>query len=460
MRINILLNIVVITLGTIIFSSCDDEVSSLGSNIRPDKDSIYINTDTVDITAKTISMNNRIYARTPNPVLGVYNDLIFGEVKSDYLTEFYCPKNISFDKRTQTIDSVFIRVYYSNFTGDRAAITGISSYEVNQPLDGNYYTDLNPSTYCNLSKPLGQAFFNIKDSPTTDSMRLVEMKLNNTVGNRFYTEWQNNPGTFENSTKLKAFFPGVYVTNTYGSGLVIEPKYTILDIHYSYKYAETDSIASALFRLSSSPSEVIQMNHAKNDAAGIALLTSNSDPNKSYIKSPAGVYTELTIPLQDIRTKIGAGRKLNAANFKLMGLTEEETDSKMKRPTNLLFVNKDSIANYFEGGKYPKATNDFSSILMQRNSGNNSYEFITTYGSVNSNLASLINHYIENTPSSKTKLEFLVIPVYREVQVLQTQSGYTYKTSGVYNLMSPSSAIFRTDKTNMQLGLIFSEYAK
>lgn len=100
---------------------------------------------------------------------------------------------------------------------------------------------------------------------------------------------------------------------------------------------------------------------------------------------------------------------------------------------------------------------------MERSSTTNIYNFV--YGNIASstvnNIANLINHYMDyykgkdNIPD----LKYLVIPVSTKTQSSTTSSGSSVTMyTNVYNLMTPASAIFRTDVNNMKMGLIFSNY--
>ena len=154
--------------------------------------------------------------------------------------------------------------------------------------------------------------------------------------------------------------------------------------------------------------------------------------------------------------------KLNAANFKIKGFTEEEEKTNLGRPSTLLFINKDSLTNFFSD-RNKNRPDAKTSFVMERSSTTNIYNFV--YGNIASstvnNIANLINHYMDyykgkdNIPD----LKYLVIPVSTKTQSSTTSSGSSVTMyTNVYNLMTPASAIFRTDVNNMKMGLIFSNY--
>ncbi|EGK03002.1 DUF4270 domain-containing protein [Dysgonomonas gadei] len=464
MKIKTLL-ILAITLSTLTFVACDDDLTSLGSSIQPGGDDIFVGSDTLSLTAVTRSFNDSVYARTVYGLLGEYTDPIFGKIKSDYLCEFYCAENSAFAdpyKKGITIDSVRLNTEFTYFTGDTVSPMGLSVYEVTKPLKAFFFTSVNPENYCDMQKLLGQSIFSIQDVPDTiissTRIRTISTNLNLELGQRFYNEWEDSDGaTFKNSNTLKEFFKGVYVTTNFGSGSIINVDYTEFDIHYTYQMKNVantaDSAVAGIFRLPVTP-EVIQMNHVKNSPP--AGMITEGPAEKTYMNTPAGLYTEVTIPLDAIvnAAVAGAGKDavINAANFKMLGNTEEEAKSGLSRPSDILFINKDSLPNFFYNRKLHDAQTSF---VTTRSTTNNSYDF--------GNLASVINHYAkyykEKGVSPLPDLKYLVIPVTATYTQTTNSSGYTVNViTDLYNQMFPTSAILRTEPKDMKMSIIYSKY--
>lgn len=170
------------------------------------------------------------------------------------------------------------------------------------------------------------------------------------------------------------------------------------------------------------------------------------------MKSPAGVYTQLTVPIGEIaeKRKNGNYTVLNSANFKLKGFTEEEVGIGLKRPSTLLMVNKDSIENFFESNN---KVDNITSMVISRDTTSNTYSF--------GNMALTIDYYIDQlskdgkTIQPSDVLKFYLIPV--EYKSSTNSSGVT--ETWVYNTMRPTGAIFRTDEKNMKMSLIQSKYS-
>lgn len=444
-------------LVTFSFIACDDDLNSIGSSVQPSNDGIYVGVDTFYFSAKTVKWDS-IYARTTKGLLGEYNDPIFGNIKSDYLCEFYCPKVITFENRVQSIDSVRLYLEVSGYVGDTISPFGVSVYKVNKELDRNFYTNVNPSKYCDLSKVIGRNTFSLNQFPfrgnSSYKYKMIPIRLEESVGESIYKEYIDNPETFKNSDALKKFFPGIYITTTLGNDVLMNIESTTFAIYYSYMGRNKKNTADSLytkqpFSLSVTP-EVVQMNHVENN--DIDDLSLNNNKNKAYLKTPAGVYTELTIPLKKIATKVGKDTIVNAANFSLTGLTEDEQFSAFNRPTRLLFINKDSVDNFFSQKQLP---DNVTSFLIRRTANGNRYNF--------GNISNLFNFYLkkfrEENNTNVPDLKYLVIPVDEAVSYSTSQTGQTVeRTKYLSNLMRPSSAVLRADSAFIRLPMVFSKY--
>lgn len=445
-----------IGLTTFSFIACDDDLRSIGDSIQPPSDGIFVGVDTFFFSAETIKWDS-VYARTTKGLLGEYNDAVFGNVKSDYLSELYCPRAISFEDRVVSIDSVRLYLEVSSYVGDTISPFGVSVYEVNKKLDRNFYTNIDPSNYCNLSKVIGRntfslSQFNFKGS-STYKYKIIPIPLDKSIGEAMHKEYTSNPGTFTNTDALREFFPGIYVTSTLGSDALMDIEATAFAIYYSYWGRNSKNTADSLytnqaFTLSVTP-EVIQMNHVEHN--NIDDLTVNQK-DKSFLKTPAGVYTQLTIPLSKIASRVGKDTTVNAANFTLTGLTEAEQFSGFNRPSRLLFINKDSVDNFFSKKQLP---DNITSFLVSHTSTGNLYSF--------GNIANLFNHYLnkfrEDANTNISDLKYILIPISEEVTTTISSSGtQVVTTKYVSNLMRPSSSVLRTDAQFMKLPMVFSKY--
>lgn len=431
------------------FASCDDDLNSIGGTIQPPADSISILTDTLAIKARTISMKDSVYARTINGVLGQYEDNLFGTIKSDYLCQFYFPEGGKFQDNLIKIDSVQFAIDFNSYSGDTLAPMGLSVYEATKTIPENFYTNADPTKYIGDNPTLlaseAYTISGAKIVSKTTNQREIIADLGIEFGKRIYNGWKDKK--FTDNTSFNNFFKGTYVTTNFGSGSLIRVLFTSIDIYYKYNDVlgnhdnTADTIRNATFSLTVTP-EVMQLNHIKNKNPDELFVEGTG---ATYLKTPAGVYTEVTFPINQIRENMSkkSFKTINTALFTLKGYTEKESTAKYElgRPTTLLLINKDSIDSFFSQRKLY----DGKTTVIGTRESNNIYNF--------ANISTLINTY-KDMNLTKDPI-FAVIPV--EVAYKTDANGTSYLT-GVFNYMQPATSIIRSDEKNMRLSLIYSKF--
>ncbi|KUK78155.1 MAG: hypothetical protein XD92_0492, partial [Proteiniphilum acetatigenes] len=348
----------------ILTRSCDDTLDPVGFTIQPGMDNLTVGIDTLQLMSRTIQLDS-IYARTTNPVLGEYLDPVFGSIKSGYMGEFYLPKGAGF-KPGATVDSVKAVLSYTTMMGDSLAPMELSVYELNRSLkDAGNYTHINPAEYVDMTKPIGKKVFTGKNNTyhteyyssgyTTQPYKVydIHVDLPMTIGERFLNEY-NKPehGMLNNLNQFRQFFPGLYFTTSFGKSTILNVNTTSLNVHYHYTEAGgsssgEDTVRSDALRLYITP-DVTQINTIRSNNQ--QLLEEND--SHTYVKSPAGVVTEITFPFSEIHHELKS-RALNLANFTLYALPDamENPLVKISPPDYLLLVNRDSLDGFFEKGK-------------------------------------------------------------------------------------------------------------
>lgn len=431
---------------TAFVTSCGDGLDTIGSTIVPEGNIISIATDTVPLKARTIAVDS-VYARTSQGVLGKYEDELFGSIKSDYLCQFYFPeKKDKFKENLVAIDSMLFTVTFNEYIGDDKIPMGLSVYKVNKPLTENFYTNVDPKKYCDFSLPLTSTAYTIKGARIPDSSyptyKQIVAPLDTMIARNIIKG--SYDGTIKDSESFAKFFPGVYVTTSFGGGNLVHVATTTLEIYYKYNHIKGnaagtgDTIRTANYNIDVSP-EVIQLNHIENRNTE-ALFAENS--GAVYLKTPAGVFTEIEIPIKQIADNMAKSGTdmVNSASLRLKGYTEKENFAEFSpaRPANLLFIEKDSLNDFFV---QRKVTNGKTSFLTTRTS-TNTYNF--------SNLSPLIDTYRKK---GVDKVKFVLLPVTISTIAVNGSPVIT----GIYNTMSPTTAILRNGKDDIEFQLIYSK---
>ncbi|OAV73041.1 hypothetical protein Barb6_00601 [Bacteroidales bacterium Barb6] len=442
--------------GIIVLGGCDDEWSSVGTSIQEDGDKISVNVDTFRFEASTVRLDS-VYARTTSGLLGEIYDPVYGMLKSDYISQFYCPEDFRFayTPKGGKIDSVEFRIYYTSWAGDSLVPMRVQVYLIDKPLEKHFYTNVNPADYCNMQKPLGSKAYTAYDRSVPDSVHSaivngeatfhpqINITLPQELGQKFYDETLNNPASFDNQEAFNRFFPGLYVTNTFGSGNVINVDLSYLHIYYSCIVegsAGQDSLVSRMEKFNVTQ-EVIQLNRFQHTDMSSLL---QPDEDFTYLKTPAGVSTRIVIPASQIASAV-KGRILNNVPFEPSAMPQESYDYALTVPPYLLVLPEDSVKSFFENGSIE---DNNTSYLFAYNASTRTYLYSQGQGTSYSvmNLSNLLKYQMENADGKD--LALLAIPVSRQT----TTDGYgNIYTTSLNHYLYPSGVKLRkgTEKRNI-----------
>lgn len=447
-------------LGITILSGCSDDLNLVGSTIQPDGDKMPVYVDTFQMQATTLRMDS-VYARTTSGLLGEFYDPLYGNVKSDYICQFYCPEDFKFKKEpiNGQIDSVDFKIIYQNsaWVGDSLAPMRAQIYQVTKELERDFYTNFDPLEYCDMTQSLGMQTYTAYDNSIPDSVRThkdnsgnytytptITIRMPKEFGQKFYDESIKNPGTFSSQENFNKFFQGIYVTNTYGSGNILQISFSSISIYYKFNMKgsqDQDStvLTSETFNVTK---EVLQLNRFKNTDLNSLLEPSDSI---AYLKTPAGVYTQLTIPAQDIVDRIG-DRVINNIPLTMKAYPQEEWQWALPAPANLLLLPKDSLPTFFVNNKIE---DNKTAFRADYNASSRSYPF--------GNIANLMQEHIKNNPDKDMVL--LLIPVERITAKSNSYYGQsqTY-TTALNNYLLPSGVKLLKSEDATKIIVTTTEY--
>jgi len=260
-------------------------------------------------------------------------------------------------------------------------------------------------------------------------------------GQKFYEETVNNPSSFANQEAFNQYFPGLYVTTTFGTGNLLYVSASTMNIYYRHAVKDVagqDSLVNHGESLNVTK-EVIQLNRFKN--TDIEDLVKPND-EYSYLKSPAGVYTRIVIPSKDIANILG-DRILNNLPLSFTAMPQAEWSFALPVPTQLLLLPEDSVKTFFEGNK---VDDNKTSYLSTYTASSRTYNF--------KNISNALKNQLENDPEKD--LVLLVIPVYADIQT-NSYYGTTYTVS-VSNYLYPSGVTLRKDEKMREIVITSSKY--
>lgn len=403
-----------IALTAMIFSACSDDTFDFGNSLTQEADKLSVSKASYTVSTRTIVVDS-VLLRNSNCNLGRMKDPETGAyVTSEFMTQlnilesFGLPKDEEIMSRLDgkpIADSCRLEFYMEKATSriDTLAAIKIRVSELNTPMaEGvEYYSNFDPVAHGliregGLSK---DKMFSYKDQLVKDSLRgssdyldLINIRLNqpytdksgvvyNNYGSYVMQQYYQHPEYFKNSYYFAHnVCPGFFVSVVDGEGLYTEIPNMCLRVHFRAK-DENDSTVNYAIVLAGTE-EVLQTTKITNEKDVLRQLA--QDNTCTYIKAPAGLYTEVTLPIEDIYNA-HENDSLMSAKISFQRINSDYPTSALPAPSNILMVQKDSLSAFFEKNKM---SDNVTSFYTSYTSGNtNEYTF--------SNISSLIRKMSE-----------------------------------------------------------------
>lgn len=363
--------------------SCDDTTGAAGWEVMPSGDDVTTSSAIFSAPTRSV-LANRVLITTSHSYLGcVIDPETDAMTRSSFLAQYHVMEDMALPDKGKIIkdesdqpvcDSCRIRLYFTKYFGDSLTTMKVRVRELNPDNimeEGKaYYSDLDPSEYISPSPRIDQvSTYSIYDpkNPNAGSTasayyRSITLKVPSGFGANILQDYYVAPQHFANSYEfIHNVFPGLYFESTGGVGNMLDVEFSTLDIYYSY-HGETsdgrDTIYAGLTRFAATE-EVLQ--NTTVDTSVPESLLDASNPF-TLLKSPAGVYTEMTIPVDEIFGGEHSKDTLNSAQLMLDKYTGDEDFSspyQFPAPTNILLLPKADLQSFFESGKLPDSQTSF-----------------------------------------------------------------------------------------------------
>ncbi|MGI6222085.1 MAG: DUF4270 domain-containing protein [Prevotella sp.] len=464
-----------LALAALTLISCDDTTDTIGQSLVEGGDVLEIGTDTFVVTTQSVVADS-VLSRNTTGYLGKIKDPETGAyVTGDFMTQFHVIEDYNLFMTKDSImskwngniaaDSCKLVFYYSSFYGDSLASMKARAYEMSQPMtEGvNYYTDFDPMkegliredgfavdkvySITNLSLSTDERYasdyvpyFSIPlNDPYTDKDGVTY----NNFGTYLMRMYYNHPEYFKNSVALaNHVLPGVFIK--YVSGLGSMAYINSVRLLTFYDYQQDDSIGAVYSSLDGTE-EVLQTSTITNDEGTINRLA--ADNSCTYLKTPAGIFTEVTFPVDEILGGTHANDSINTARLVLQRINSETTsDYALDPPSTLLILPKDSLYSFFEN---KEITNSRYSFLATYDSSDNTYTF--------NNISGLVKFMKQKEGQSEDWNKAIVVPV---STTTTTVNSTTYLTSVVHDMSLTSTRLVGGTATTrpVKLSVIYSKF--
>lgn len=471
----------VLVIAALTFAACDDTTEGIGGSITNKIDNINISDSAFNVTTKSI-VAGAVLSRNNTGLIGKMKDPETGNyVKGDYMTQLSVLPTFSVDtldyikqanKGSIEADSCYLLVSYNASYGDTIAPMKVTAYEMTKPMaeDQEYYSnyDAFEKGWVNENNQHWSSNYNLSNTSDVKNFKIYlnkeyknkkDGKTYKNYGSYIMQTYAEHPEYFKTNFKfLHNVCPGFYIKNVGGTGNMAKIWNTELIFYWKKTIKAKDGVTDSTgigYNRFDGTEEVLQLNKIENDTENLKKLASQED--WTYLKSPAGIFTEVTLPIDDIM-KGHEKDTLNTAtiSFPRLNNTDEDNPYNFATPSTILMVQKDSLQSFFEKSKLADNRTSYTASYSSTGTYKNAYTF--------QNIANLVSAMYKNKGKGENWNKVVLVPV----NVITTTQGYTTVISKINHDMSLASTrlkrgIITTDSNGketspIQIKVIYSKF--
>ena len=378
--------------------SCTEDTNNIGGSLTQNTDNLKISTGIYSATTRSI-LADSVYARNFDCYFGMVKDPETDTyVKNEYMAQFnmledlIMPEEIEIESKIGNeivADSCEIWFYFdkANCYGDTLTAMKMRVMELNRAMDSEatYYSNYDPEKegYIREGGLQKDLVFTLANLTYSDSARNVKNyvdigrvtindpykdkngKIYSNYGSYILQNYYTHPEYFKNSyTFVQNLCPGFYFKHTDGLGVMA--KMSRIELKTYFRYTRSEKTIHAVLTLAST-SEVLQTVKVTNDKEGLERLV--SDNSCTYLKAPAGIFTEVTLPVDEIMADNSLDDYLLSVSMSFERLNSLNPNDKYNfaAPSTVLLLPKDSLYTFFEKEK----TYDYKRFYVATLSKNN-----------------------------------------------------------------------------------------
>lgn len=397
----------VMVLAVSLMMSCSEDTGSIG--IPPANETLKTDIAFWDVYSSTMRLDS-IRAYSTSSYLGsIYDPETNGKLVANFATQFsimedmnYFPPMDSITSRDEDglpcCDSVMLQLNFDGYYGDVNTPIKLAVYplDMNNPLreDTIYYTNTDLRKFIRPGyedSPIATKVFTAWDrvngtdpsSPSASSYPAIRIPLPLSEGNAIMRKYmaylEDNKGLkddehvnrdFDDSYHfIRNVLPGYYVEVLNGEGVMVRVFVDALYLIYNAR-VQNDSIFEEIpsYTVFAGTPEVVQSCQFSQSDADELLV----DESCTWLKTPTGICTELTLPVDDIFSGTHKDDSLSRVELVLSRYNKEQTGEQFGIPNNLLLVRKGEVNTFFREKKTP---NEITSYVAGFQKVYNTYIF-------------------------------------------------------------------------------------
>lgn len=481
------------------YVSCDDTTDGVGSSLTDINDNISVTAKVFDIASETVLIDS-VISRSGTGYLGKIKDPETGAyITGNYTTQFRPLDNYEYPQKDKLLsvddegnpvaDSCEVVLFYMNTFGDSTCSMKCTLNEMVKPMSEKetYYSSFSPreNGYLRdngLTKSVTYSLLDLsipEDEREDDTYKSILIPLNqaytdkdgntyNNYGTYVMRKYYENPKYFANPLAFaNNVCPGFFIESTNGIGSMANIAITQLNIYFKYKGekvtdTETKDTMYAGISCFAGTEEVIQKTQIIQDHSILDSLA--NDKSCTYLKTPSGLYTKLSLPVSEVE-KGHESDTINTARIFISRINNTELrDFDLPLPQTVLLLPAEEFDSFFANREVADYRKSFISAYS---SSENGY----TFGNVASLLTYMSNKkkaYLDTHPLTSDAEYDELFPDWNKAIIVPVETSYsTVNGSSVlsrvsHNMSLTSTRLLSGSKTdsNIKMSVIYSSFDK
>lgn len=462
------------------WTACKNDVTTAGQAVLDEDDAIIVLVDTFSLTSSIDSCA---------AIISQADSFLLGEIETDYgllrsavLTQLACPVGYHYPENAE-VDSICLFMYYSSWIGDPNAPLAINAYLMDRNTfryTGVYPTDLNIADYCSKDKTILANYSIVVASEKLDSIMnddgvyipALRMRVNDDFQEYFW-----NIKSFKDQNDFNQQFKGLLIESSFGSSTMLNISDIALGVFYHFKYQRvpgdpTSDTTVYDMKAFYANSEVRTVNHLAypDKKEWIDRLKQDSD-TYNYIIAPAGAYTRITFPMEQISDSIMQHMVSTVDDLEVLtkqpyvnkaevrievmnmynGTTADKTRNDWLQPSKyMLLIRESSMKRFFENKELPSDTCALLSPLVQTTDSAGDAVYYYTF-----DMSDFLINQLRKEANDQD-LKMMLVPV--SVNIASTEvSNSTY--SAVRQLQTMSATQIKSAMNGMKFEIVYSGFS-
>lgn len=439
-----------------LLSGCKDEDKAIGVEIQPQEDQIIVAADTFIIQSENYYVP-AISAQADTMIVGEFFNPKYGPTKADLVVQIAPPVDYVFpgEEYKPEPDSLILIMFYNTWMGSPYSPLEFSIYELNRETpqySTQYLSNFDPGQFTDSTVLMGKRLATTIDLSRADSVSedsastpYIRYRFSQEQLERF---WSIPAEAYASEDRFLDEFKGMYITTRYGSSTLIHMNQITLFLYYHYTYSRAgkDTVVNTSITFPANK-EVRQLNRFYHH--NIAEYAKCPD-SICHIKSAAGIYPKIQIPIGRIKQRIdetigNRDLNINGAEIQLEGIEYDDNDVYLDPPTYLLALTTDEFDNFIKYNTPPTSV-DTTQVIASYNVLTNSYDMELNYF--------LTKHLRNAEPNPDDVLDLILMPV----QIDKDTNGNITRIKPLTKLAAITIRSGKNTHSPMRLKLLYNGF--